>query len=152
MLFSKKTKGFFVEVNESSVLLARTTSSSSPMEIEDLRECPLGDEAALAEALKHIQPKRAPSGFLHASVAVYPSKRVVRKHTLELKKMKEPGYMADVFTQQLRIEQDKFTLAMINSGDGSDYDLGKSNQKDVIFCGAPNDDINATQDNLLNAG
>jgi hypothetical protein len=50
---------------------------------------------------------------------------MVRRHTLELKKMKEAGYMADVFTQQLRIEQDKFTLAMLNSGDGADYDLVK---------------------------
>jgi Tfp pilus assembly PilM family ATPase len=152
MLFSKKTKGFFVEVSESSVLLARTTSSSCPMEVEDLRECPVGDEAAFAEALKQIQPKKPPSGFLHAVVGVYPPKRVVRKHTLELKKMKEPGYMADVFTQQLRIEQDKFTLAMINATDGTDYDLGKASQKDVVFCGAPNDEINAAQNALLAMG
>ena len=89
---------------------------------------------------------------MHAVVGAYPPRRLVRRHTLELKKMKEQGYMADVFTQQLRIEQDKFTIAMINSGDGADYDLGKANQKDVIFCGAPNDDINATQDTLLAAG
>ena len=62
MLFSKKTKGYFMEMNESSVLLARTTSTSSPMEIEELKECPVGDEAAFAETLKQIQPKRAPSG------------------------------------------------------------------------------------------
>jgi hypothetical protein len=152
MLFSKKTKGYFVEMNESSVLLARTTAGSAPLEIEDLRECPLGDTAAFEEALKALQPKRPPSGFLHAVVGVYPSKRVVRKHTLELKKMKEPGYMADVFTQQLRIEQDKFTLAMINATDGADYDLVKANQKEVVFCGAPNEDINAIQESLLNMG
>jgi Tfp pilus assembly PilM family ATPase len=152
MLFSKKTKGFFVEMNESSVLLARTTSVSSPMEIEDLRECPLGDEAAFAEALKQIQPKKAPSGYLHAVVAVYPPKRVVRRHTLELKKLKEPGYMADVFTSQLRIEPDKFTLALINATDGADYDLAKANQKDVVFCGAPNDEINSAQEALLHMG
>jgi len=152
MLFSKKTKGYFMEMNENSVLLARTTSPTSPMEIEELRECPLGDEAAFAEALKQIQPKKAPSGYLHAVVGVYPSKRVVRKHTLELKKMKEAGYMADVFTQQLRIEQDKFTLAMINATDGTDYDLGKANQKEVVFCGAPNDEINTAQESLLGLG
>jgi Tfp pilus assembly PilM family ATPase len=152
MLFSKKTKGFFVEMNESSVLLARTTSSSAPMEVEDLRECALGDEAAFADTLKQIQPKKHPSGYMHAVVGVYPPKRVIRRHTLELKKMKEQGYMTDVFSQQLRIEQDKYMLAMINAGDGADYDLSKSNQKEVIFCGAPNDDINASQESLLNLG
>ena len=152
MLFSKKTKGFFVEINESSVLVARTTSSSIPMEIEELKECALGDEAAIAEVIKQIQPKKAPSGYLHSVVGVYPAKRLIRKHTLELKKMKEAGYLADVFTSQLRIEQDKFTLAMLNASDGADYDLVKSNQKEVIFCGVPNEDINSAQENLLNMG
>jgi len=152
MLFSKKTKGFFVEMNESSVLFARTTSGTAPMEVEDLRECALGDEAAFADTLKGIQVRKPPSGYLHAVVGVYPPRRIVRRHTLELKKMKEQGYMADVFTQQLRIEQDKYTLAMINAGDGADYDLGKANQKEVIFCGAPNEDINASQESLLNLG
>jgi hypothetical protein len=152
MLFSKKTKGFFVEMNESSVLLARTNSASTPMEVEDLKECALGDAPAFEEALKQIQPKKAPSGYLHSIVGIYPPRRLIRKHTLELKKMKEAGYMADVFTSQLRIEQDKFTLAMLNATDGADYDLTKANQKEVIFCGVPNEDITAAQESLLNLG
>ena len=152
MLFSKKSKGFFVELNESSVLLARTTSGSAPMEVEELKECALGDEAAITEAIKEIQPRSPPSGYLHAVVGVYPPRRIVRRHTLELKKMKEPGYMAEVFSQQLRIEQDKYMLAMINSGDGADYDLVKANQKEVIFCGAPNEDVSASQEGLLHLG
>jgi hypothetical protein len=152
MLFSKKTKGFFVEMNESSVLMARTTSATAPMEIEELQECPLGDEAAFAEALRVVQQKKPPSGYLHATVGIYPSRRIVRRHTLELKKMKDAAYMPEVFSQQLRIEQDKFTLAMLNAGDGADYDLAKASQKDVIFCGAPNEEINAVQESLLNLG
>jgi Tfp pilus assembly PilM family ATPase len=152
MFFSKKTKGYFVETNENSVLFARTSSVSAPMEIEELRECPVGEDAAINETIRQLQPRRPPSGYLHAVVGTYPQRRVIRRHTLELKKMKEQGYMADVFTQQLRIEQDKFMIAMINASDGADYDLAKANQKDVIFCGAPTDDINLTQDKLLNTG
>jgi Tfp pilus assembly PilM family ATPase len=152
MLFSKKTKGFFVELNENSVLLARTTAVSAPLEVEELKECALGDEAAIDEAIRTLQPKRPPSGYLQAVVGVYPAKRIVRRHTLELKKIKEPTYMPDLFTQQLRIEQDKYTIAMLNAGDGADYDLVKASQKEVIFCGAPNDDINAVQEVLLNHG
>jgi len=152
MFFSKRTKGFFVEMNENSVLLARTSSVSPPMELEDLKECTLGEQAVVTETLRQLQPRRPPSGYMHAVVGAYPPRRIVRRHTLELKKMKDQGYMADVFTQQLRIEQDKFTIAMINANDGADYDLIKSNQKEVIFCGAPNDDIAATQEKLLNAG
>src|ERR1022692_4330980 len=151
MFLSKKTKGFFVEMTENSVLLARTSSVSAPMEIEELRECPIGEQSAVTETLKQLQPRRPPSGYLHAVVGVYPPRRLIRRHTLELKRMREQGYMADVFAQQLRIEQDRYTVAMINAGDGADYDLTKSSQKDVIFCGAPNDDINATQEKLLDA-
>jgi len=57
--------------------------------------------------------------------------------------------MTDLFTQQLRVEQDKFTVAMLNATDGTDYDLAKANQKEVIFCGASNDEIKAVQDSLL---
>jgi hypothetical protein len=121
------------------------------MEVEELKEVALGDEAGIADVIKQLQPKKPPSGYLHAVVGVYPPKRIVRRHTLELKKMKEASYMADVFTQQLRIEQDKFTVAMINAGDGADYDLAKATQKEVIFCGAPNEDINSTQESLLNS-
>lgn len=62
MLFSKKTKGYFVEVNENSVLMARTSSPSAPMEVEDFRECAVGDEAAIAENIKHLQPRGRPAG------------------------------------------------------------------------------------------
>lgn len=152
MFFSKKTKGYFVEINESSVLMARTTSETAPLEVEELRECTVGDEAAIAEALKQLQPRKQPSGYMHSVVGIYPARRVVRKHTLELKKLKEPAYMADLFTQQLRIEPEKFMLALINATDGADYDLSRATQKEVVFCGAPNDDINAAQQDLLNHG
>jgi len=152
MLFSKKPKGFFVEINESSVMFARTSAFTGPMDLEELIECPAGDAVAFAEGLRQIQPKKAPSGYLHAAVGVYPPKRIVRRHTLELKRLREQGYLAEVFSQQLRIEQDKFTLAIINSNDGADYDLSKGLQKDVLFCGLPTEDLLAVQEAVLGGG
>lgn len=122
------------------------------MEVEEVRECALNDEAAIDEAIRSLQPKKPPSGYMHAVVGMYPAHRLVRRHTLEVKKLKDAAYMADVFTQQLRIEQDKFVLAMINAGDGADYDMAKASQKEVIFCGAPNDEVEAVQALLLNHG
>jgi len=76
----------------------------------------------------------------------------VRRHTLELKKLREQGYLNDVFTQQLRIEPDKFTIAILNANDGMDYDLAKGAQKEVLFCGAPHEELLGTQDHLLADG
>lgn len=152
MLFSQKTKGFFVELNDHAVMLARTSAGTAPFTVEDMRECPPGDSAALEEAIRLIQPKKAPSGYLHASVGVYPAKRLVRRHSLEMKRIKEAGYLAEVCTQQFRIEQDKYSLAILNAVDGSDYDLTKAVNKDVLFCGLPGDDVTALQNTLLEAG
>lgn len=149
MLFSQKTKGFFVEQNDHAVMLARTSAPTAPFTVEDMRECPPNDAAALAEAINQVQPKKNPSGFLHAAVGVYPAKRIIRRHTLELKRVKEPAYFAEVCTQQFRIEQDKYSIAMLNSTDGADFDAAKAVQKDVIFCGLPSEDANTIQAALL---
>ena len=140
MLFSQKTKGYFVELNDNAIMLARTSAPTAPFTIEDLQECAPNDPAALVAALNQIQPKKTPSGYLHATVGIYPAKRLVRRHSLELKRVKEPGYFAEVCTQQFRIEQDKFAIAILNANDGSDFDAVKAVQKDVVFCGLPTDD------------
>jgi hypothetical protein len=149
MLFSQKTKGFFVERNDHAVMLARTSAPAAPFTVEEMIECPLNDAAALDQAIKQVQPKKSQSGYLHAIVAVYPSKRLVRRHSLELKRVKEPGYLAEVCNQQFRIEQDKYTIGILNANDGSDYDPAKGTQKDVVFCGLPNDDVESMQAALL---
>jgi hypothetical protein len=153
MLFSQKTKGFFVERNDHAVMLARTSAPAAPFAVEEMVECPPNDAAALEQAIKQLQPKKGPSGYLHAVVSIYPPKRLVRRHALELKRVKEPGYLAEVCSQQFRIEQDKYTIAILNSVDGSDYDPAKpGTQKDVIFCGLPNEDVEASQTALLQTG
>ncbi|MSU48520.1 MAG: hypothetical protein EXS37_05405 [Opitutus sp.] len=149
MFFSQKTKGFFVELNDHAVMLARTSAPVAPFAVEDMRECAPNDPAALAEAINQIQPKKGPSGFLHATVGIFPAKRLVRRHTLELKRAKEPGYFAEVCSQQFRIEQDKYSLALLNSNDETDFDSATATHKDVVFCGLPTDDVNATQTSLL---
>jgi hypothetical protein len=152
MLFSQKTKGFFIELNDHAVMLARTSAPAAPFVVEDMRECPPNDAAALEEAIGQIQPKKSPSGYLHATVSIYPAKRLVRRHSLELKRVKEAGYFPEVFSQQFRVEQDKYTIVILNANDGSDYDLTKAAQKDVLFCGLPAEDTNVLQAALLESG
>ena len=50
MFFSTKTKGYFVEQSDHSILLARTSAPVAPMVIEELRQCPVNDADAIAEA------------------------------------------------------------------------------------------------------
>ncbi len=149
MFFSKKTKGFFVESSDHAVFLGRTSHLVAPFTIEDLRECPPDDSEALAEAISQVYPGKNAGGYLHATVGVYPEKRLVRRHSVEVRRIKEPSYFAEVCSQQFRIEQDKFSLAIINANDGSDFDAAKAQQKEVIFCGLPTDESDAVQKGLL---
>jgi len=149
MLFSTATKGYFVELSEHAVLLARTSALQPPFTVEEVREVAPGDEAALADAIAQLQPKRSPSGYLQANVAVFPARRLVRRHSLDLKRLKEPGYLQEVCAQQFRVELEKYTIALLRSDDGSDYDLAKAAHKEVMFCGLPVEDIQSIQQRLL---
>jgi hypothetical protein len=152
MLFSAKSKGFFVEQNDYTMLLARTSAPDGAMVVEALHECPAGDKAALTDALRQLQPKKTTSGYLNASCGVYPANRLVRRATLDLKRAKEPGYFTELLTTQFRIEPDQYTVHAINAPDGADIDLSKATQKEVLFCGMKSNDIVATQDGLLESG
>lgn len=152
MFFSAKAKGFFVEQNEHAFLLARTSGPVAPFVVEEMREVPVGNLEALAEAIRQIQPKKSPSGYLSAVCGTYPAKRVIRRVTLELKRAKEPAYFPEVLSTQFRIEPEKYTMQVLNAPDGGEFDAAKSAQKEVLFCGLPSEDIIAIQDSLLASG
>lgn len=153
MLFSAKLKGFFVDQSDQATLLARTSSPTAPLVVEEVQECATDDPAALEEAIKTLQPKKPPSGYMQAVCGVYPSKRLVRRASLELKRIKDPTYFPEILNQQFRIEADKYTTVVLNANDGSDFDPGRAApQKEVLFGGIPADDIVQVQDKLLDQG
>ena len=149
MLFAQKTKGFFVELNDHAIMVARTSARIAPFTIEEMRECPIGNAPALEAILTQLQPKKSPSGYLHATVGIFPARRLVRRHTLELKRVREAGYIAEICAQQFRIEHDKYVVTLLNANDGAEFDGTKVGQKDVVFCGLPSEDAIATQSSLL---
>jgi len=152
MFFSAKSKGFFADSGVNSVFLARTSSSVSPFLVEELIECPAGEPAALAEAISVIQPTKTPSGYLHAVCGITTPRRVLRRISVEPKRLKEPAYLNELTVQQLRIEPDQYTLAALSPTRGTDYDMVKSVEKDMLICGLPNSERGVLQEGLLTAG
>jgi len=151
--FSKKTIGFFFDINDEAAMMVRTSSSAAPMVIEEMREVPAADEAALQQAVKELLGKRSGSSFMHARCGVYLPHRLVRRVTLDLKRVKEPDYFKEICTQQFRLDEEKCTLAVLNASDGTDYDAGKvTTQKEVIFTGVANDELLTAQQRLLTLG
>ncbi|HRI81273.1 MAG TPA: hypothetical protein PLF88_02470 [Opitutaceae bacterium] len=153
MLFSAKPKGYFVEKTDYGYLLARTSSPVAPMVIEEVRECPLSDQAALLDAIKQLQPKKSSTGYLHASCGVYTPERFIRKATLDPKKLKDPNYFTEVLTQQFRLEPEKCVTVILNAADGADYDPAKpSAGKEVVFAGLQAEEVVVAQNSLLEVG
>ena len=151
--FSKKPEAFFIEINEETALMARTSSAKAPFVIEDTKEVPAHDDAAVQQAVKELMGKRSTSGYMNARCGIYPPRRLIRRMAIDLKRVKEPGYFHEVCTQQFRIETDKFTIAVLNASDGADFDAARTTtQKEVIFVGAHNDELLAAQQHLLALG
>ena len=151
MFLAKKSKGFCVEIGEYTTLTARLSQPEAPYSVEELKEFNSTDSGALAEWVKGTEGKGS-SGYAHATCGVYPAKRIVRRHTLDPKKVKEPAYFSEIYTQQFRIESEKYTVKALNPGDGSEYDMVKATQKEALFCGLLSEEIITIQDKLLEQG
>ena len=151
MFFASKSKSFCVEIGEHTTFLARLAQAEAPFVVEELKEIPSSDAAGMSEWVKAATGKGS-TGFAHATCGVYPAKRVVRRQTLDLKRVKDPVYFNEVYTQQFRIEPEKYSITALNHNDGSEYDATKATQKEVLFCGLPLDEVDATQDKLLELG
>jgi len=100
-----------------------------------------------------LQPKRSGSGgYVRAHCGVYSPKRLVRRLSLDPKRMKDAGYLDEVVTSQFRIEMDKYTLAALNAKDGTEFDISQSTQKDIVVAGMMAEEITTTQKKLLDRG
>jgi len=151
--FKKKAYGFFVELGEESALIARASAFEGPLVVEEMREVPAADDAVLKQAVAEVVGKRSSSAYMHARCGIFPAKRLVRRITLDPKRIKEQAYFPEICTQQFRIDPDKWTIAVLNAGDGTDFDSSRSNPgKEVIFAGGQHEDLLALQERLLGLG
>lgn len=152
MFFSKKNKGIFVDLNDHTLAAARTSSSVGPMLIEELKSCPADNASAVEALLSEIQAKRGGSGsYLRSTCGVYSPKRLVRRATLDPKRIKDGDYLDEVVSAQFRVEPSKYTLVALDPKTGLDFDPSNAG-KDVVFSGMLAEEIVSTQKRLLDTG
>jgi hypothetical protein len=152
MFFAAKTKSFVVDRGEQTTLVARVSSLHTPLVIEEIREVPSGDEGALQGALASLQPKKS-SGYTFANCGIGPATRIVRRASLDQKRVKEPDYLSEVVNTQFRVDPAQHALSVLNAFDGLDFDPSKAGAgKEVVFAGLPNAEIHRAQGEFLRAG
>jgi hypothetical protein len=153
MLFSAKSKGFFIDWGEKTTSIVRTSSVSGPFEIEHLRECPSDEAAAWVKILNELQPKKASGGYTHANVGISSDQVFIRRAALDTKRLKEPDYLSEFSNTQFKIDPEINSVAVLNSSDGQDFDPTKATpEKDILLCGLPISDALARQATILERG
>ncbi len=149
MLFAAKPKGIFIEFTDHSKRVVRANAAKPPLVIEEFGECEAADEEGWGELYEHFLPKKAPNGLLQASCAVSPPGRLIRRATIDPKKLKEPTYLNEFTASQLRIQPDDYTLALLNVKDGTEYNVSQATEKEVLIVGLPKATIDSVQDQLV---
>lgn len=152
MLFAPKSKGFFVDQTDSMIVLARASTNSGPCVLEDIRELSPDDQAGWDAVVAEYLPKRASNALMQAVCGVSPEARLLRRATLDLKRIKEDGYLNELVATQFRVDPEAYLLALINASDGHEFDLAKPTHGEVAVCGLPAEEILRQQEALLERG
>ncbi|WP_221030631.1 hypothetical protein [Actomonas aquatica] len=149
MLFASKPKGLFVEFANHARRVVRANAATSPMVIEEFAECDESDTEGWGEIVEHFLPKKAPHGLLQSVCSVVPPKRLLRKATIEPKKLGDAKYLSEFAAGQFRIDPAAYKLAMINAKDGREYDMKAAAEKEVLITGMPKAVVEEVQEHIL---
>lgn len=147
-MLNKKSKGLYLDITPHSVYAASTSSLLHPFSIDSLHEFPREDLQALHNLVEEWIDVKS-GRFLPCHASVYPKSRLIRRHTIEsASKAREANYFSDVLSSQLRVDSRKNRATVITLQNGIPYDLEKplNTQKDVLFCGAENRELDVLQD------
>jgi Tfp pilus assembly PilM family ATPase len=149
---AKIRKALFLEISEYSVLAARTTGLEPPFVIEAVHEMAAGSAEEVATMVGELMSM--PRGqYAQAVVGVYPSKRFVRRATMENPaKAKDPAFLADYVQQQFQVETSKYMVAVLNAEAGAFASADTGFSKELIFCGAPMEEMRERQQWVVSAG
>ncbi|RKX31293.1 MAG: hypothetical protein DRP71_13675, partial [Verrucomicrobia bacterium] len=150
-MISSKGKGIFLEVNEHSLLVARTSGFTTPLTIEGVREFSLEDRAALSDEFRQFTGTRQGT-YAVARCSVYPEGSVVSRTSLDPRKARDASYLQDLLASQLKIDLKEFLLYLLGAGDGVEAGSDAVFPREAIVCGAPQTEIQLIQDNLLEVG
>ncbi len=150
-MISSKGKGVYLEVNEHSLLVARTSSFNTPLTIEGVREFSLEDRGVLADEFRQFTGTRQ-GNYAVARCGVFPEGRVVSRTSLDPKKARDGSYLQDLLASQLKIDLKEFLLYLLGASDGSDAGGQAGFPREALVCGAPQTEIQSIQDSLLEMG
>jgi hypothetical protein len=146
-------KPLFVDLSDQVMLLARVSALRGPICIEALMECPLNQSpeqlAMTAGQLSGV----AKGQLIPATCGIYPQEVLIRRAALDNPaKAKDPAYLPEFVEQQFKVDVRQYAITVMNAAQGTEFKIEKATSKELLFCGAPRRELQATQDQLLSYG
>ncbi len=149
--FAHHHKGLCIDFGTQAILLALLGPDAPGLVVEELKEFGVADRQGLAAYLKTIAAD-ASSGYVQGRCAIYPDRRLVRRHTIEPERYNDSTYLPELVAQQGRLEPDNYVIQIVNADDGGAYDPARAGAHEVLLCGLPAPDVEQAQDELLKLG
>jgi len=148
----KSRKALFLEISEYSVLAARASGLEPPFVIEAVKEIAAGSPDDLAAMVSEMMT--LPAGqYAHCVVGIHPTGRFVRRATMENPaKAKDPAFLAEYVQSQFQVDPTKSVVAVLNAESGQFATAETGYTKDLIFAGAPFEEIKTRQQAIVQAG
>ena len=154
-MLKSHSKGLFVDVSEFSILIAKTSGYSHPIVLEELTQIELGADQtpdtirAFFEDFVDFKGR----GFYISRCGVKPSGRFVRYYEAEsVAKVKDSRVLTEVLRSDFGVNPESNNVSILDAHDGSDFDFSQAKTKQLLFCGAPHESLQAKQDELLSFG
>jgi hypothetical protein len=111
-----------------------------------------GTQRRWLKFLKQLQPKRSQTGYVHATVGMHSERRLLRRASLEMKRIKDAGYLDEVLTTQF-----KHRAGQVHGGRAARLRRLRVRGRDLAVEGCavlrmPQDEIISFQDGVLEKG
>ncbi|WOO41410.1 hypothetical protein [Rubellicoccus peritrichatus] len=132
--------------------MARVSRMTAPYHVEAIDEIGLENPEEVQDHILNFVGGTK-GQMTPAICGVYPLRRVVRRATLEnAAKAKEPSFLPEYLKSQFKVDLDVFSMAALNASDGLAFTPDRGATKELVFCGAPKDELNEEQDRLVSYG
>ena len=154
-MFKSQSQGLFVDISEFTILVAKTSGYSRPMVIEEIKKFPLEAGQAAEEVRTFLEGVVDFNGrdYYVSRCGVLPEGSFVRYYEAESPaKVKDPEFLMEVLKSDFSIDPEQNNVSILDARDGSDFDFATAKTKQLVFCGAPHESLQAKQDELLGYG
>jgi hypothetical protein len=125
------------------------------MVIEEIAEFPLKpnqDPAEVREFLEGLVDFKG-SAYYVSRCGVYPENRFVRYFEAEsASKVKDARFLTETLRAEFNVDVDANRVSILDARDGSDFDMERGLTKRLVFCGAPKEELQQQQDQMLSYG